>query len=77
MAKKEESALRKIRIEGPKNPDNRATVLRFERDGRKKPLDLYIGQILTVGEKEDITEEEASRLLSLGNWNVKEVKDNG
>lgn len=77
MAKKEETIAKRIRIEGPKNPENGATILRFERDGRKKALDLYIGQILTVGEKGDITEEEASRLMSLGNWKVKEVENNG
>lgn len=73
MAKK----IKKVRIEGPSNPENMASVLRFNRDGRKKPIDLIAGQVLTVGEKEDITEEEAKRLMSYGSWNIKEVEDNG
>lgn len=76
MAKKDE-AVKRIRVEGPTNPENGATVMRFNRDGRKQPIDIVAGQILTVGEKEDITEEEAQRLMSYGSWNVKEVEDNG
>lgn len=76
MAKKEE-AVKRIRVEGTTNPENGASVLRFNRDGRKQSIDIVAGQVLTVGEKEDITEEEAQRLMSYGGWNVKEVKDNG
>lgn len=75
MAKEEKSTIKRLRVEGPTNPNNGSSVLRFERDGRKKALDLYIGQILTIGEKHDITEEEANRLKSIGTWNIKEVED--
>lgn len=75
MAKDEKANIRRIRIEGPKNTENGASVLRFERDGRKKALDLVVGQILTVGEKEDITETEAQRLLAMSTWNIKEVEE--
>ena len=80
MAKKEESvkseeSVKKIRVEGPVSPENGASILRFGRDGRKKPLDLYIGQVLTVGENEDITEDEASRLMAYGSWSIKEVME--
>ena len=77
MAKKnsEHPTAKKIRVEGPVSRENGASVLRFNRDGRKKPINLYAGQVLTVGENEDITEEEASRLMSIGTWSIKEVTE--
>lgn len=75
LAKKEESVVKRIRVEGPSDPENGATVMRFNRDGRKQPIDIIAGQVLTVGEKEDVTEEEAQRLISYASWNVKEVEE--
>ena len=74
MAKKNES-VKKIRVEGPVSSENGASVLRFNRGGRKKPIDLYAGQVLTVGENQDVNEEEASRLMSIGTWSIKEVEE--
>lgn len=76
MAKKK-SAVKRIRVEGPTNPENGASVIRFNRDGRKQPIDIIAGQVLIVGDEGDITEEEAKRLMSYGGWKVKEVENNG
>ena len=75
MAKKNEESVKKIRVEGPVSSENGASVLRFNRGGRKKPIDLYAGQVLTVGDNQDVSEEEASRLMSIGTWSIKEVEE--
>lgn len=75
MAKKNEESVKKILIEGPKDPENKASILRFNREGRRKSIDLSIGQVLIVGEDGDITESEANRLMSYGGWIIKEVTE--
>jgi hypothetical protein len=68
----------KIQVDGPADVNNGASVLRFIRDGRKAPVEIIQGQVLTVGDNDehDLTFDEAQRLLSYSRWNVKEVKDN-
>lgn len=70
---KAQESPRRIEAKGPTKEENNAEVLRFYREnGRNKTMDIRKGQILTIGE--DITEEEADRLLNLNFWNFKEVK---
>lgn len=80
MAKKEEmktvANVKRIKILGPKDENNQAAILRFERDDKRKPLlKLVKEQILTVGENEDISVNEADRLLKNNSWEVKEVTE--
>ena len=79
MAKSSEnsvnSPVKKIVINGPVSSENGASVLRFNRDGRRKPIDLMVGQVLNVGEGQDITEDEAKRLMSYAGWSIKEVTE--
>ena len=80
MAKKEETKaaanMKRVKIMGPKDENNQASILRFERDDKRKPLlKLVKEQILTVGENEDISVNEAERLLKNNSWEVKEVNE--
>lgn len=63
----------KLEIVGPKDATNGASVLRFNRDRNRKAIDLVPGQILTVGDDGDITQDEAKNLLSYDRWEIKEV----
>jgi hypothetical protein len=77
--KASQSTLSKIQVVGPKEEYNGSEILRFPRDGRKKPIEIVAGQTLTVGDGEDanITEDEAKRLMTYDRWEVKEVNNNG
>lgn len=74
---KSQSTVSKIQVVGPSDETNGAEVLRFQREGNKKPIDITSGQYLTVGSGEDadISQEEAQRLLNYSRWEVKEVKE--
>lgn len=62
----------KIRALGPSDAKNGATILRYKRkDGRRTAIDIQAGMILNVGD--DITQEEADRLLNLENWQFERV----
>lgn len=76
-AKQDQKQGQQLQVIGTKDKNNGAAVLRFQRDGRKQPMDLVPGQILSVGEDQDLTADEAKRLLSVETWDVKEVKNNG
>lgn len=76
-AKQDQKQGQQIQVIGTKDKNNGAAILRFQRDGRKQPMDLVPGQILSVGEGKDLTDDEAKRLLSVETWDVKEVKNNG
>lgn len=64
---------RKIICEGPVSKDNGALIFRLPRE-RKQSLDIYKGQVLTVGE--EITPDEAEFLLAATTWKFEEVKQN-
>lgn len=72
---KTQSKLPKIQVVGPTDETNGASILRFNREGNKKPIDIVAGEYLTVGEEGDVTQDEANRLLNYSRWEVKEVKD--
>lgn len=74
---KSQSNVSKIQVVGPKDSTNGAEILRFNREGNKKAIDITAGQYLKVGSGEDadITQEEAKRLLNYDRWDVKEVND--
>lgn len=56
---------------GPVNPSNRAEVFRLNRsDGY---LDLFRGQVVTVGD--EITQTEAEYLLHSKTWKFVEVNE--
>ena len=67
--------VKKVKIIAPNDPTNGAKVLRFPRDGRKKPIDIVSDQVLKVGENQDITEDEATRLMNYKGWKVEEIKE--
>lgn len=74
----EETTLKKIQVVGPVDETNGAEVLRFVRDdGRRNPIMIARGQVLTVGDADDadITENEAQRLLNNTRWEAKEVEE--
>ena len=73
--KQAETSIKRIKVIAPVDPTNGAKVLRFHRDGRKKPIDIISEQVLTVGENEDITQDEASRLMNYSGWTVEEIKE--
>lgn len=63
----------KIRSIGPSDRFSGTEVLRYQPDDkRKSAVDIRRGQILTVGE--EITQEEAERLLSLNAWKFEGVE---
>ncbi len=62
---------KKIICKGPVSKDNGALIFRLPR-GKKEPLDIYKGQVLTVGE--EITQEEADFLIDATTWKFEEVK---
>jgi hypothetical protein len=66
----------KIRIvsNGPTDEYSNSEVLRFQpNDKRKDRIDIRKGQILTVGE--EITSEDANRLLNLKVWDFERVNN--
>lgn len=64
---------KKIICNGPVDETNGAFIFRLPREGNKEDLDIYEGQVLTVGE--EITQKEADQLLSASTWNFSEVKE--
>jgi hypothetical protein len=64
-----EKRQKKILCEGPVG-QNGAQLFRLSRN--KKPLDIYPGQLLTVGE--EISPAEAELLLNSTTWRFQEVK---
>lgn len=71
----ESKSIQKIEVVGPKDAYSLAAVYRFNRDGRKQPIDLIKGQVLSVGDDADVTENEAQRLLNNQTWEIKEVSE--
>lgn len=72
---KAESVPKQIQVVGPADETNGAAVLRFQREGNKKAIDITKGQILSVGDEGDVSEDEARRLLNYSRWEVKEYKE--
>jgi hypothetical protein len=62
--------VKKIVCNGPVDENNGALIFRFPRE-KKGDLDIYRGQILTVGE--EITEQEAAELLAATTWSFEEA----
>lgn len=75
MAEQKERAERpaekakRIKCEGPVG-SNGASVFRLPK--QKGSLDIYPGQVLTIGN--EITKEEAEQLLTATSWKFSEVK---
>lgn len=64
----------RIASHGPSDEYSNSEILRYQpNDKRKDKIDIRNGQILTVGE--DITTEDANRLLNLKVWNFERVND--
>jgi hypothetical protein len=62
----------RIICKGPVSEDNGALIFRLPRE-KKEDLDIYKGQVLTVGE--EITKEESKELLDNSSWKFSEVKE--
>jgi hypothetical protein len=63
-----------IRVIGPYDENNGSKIFRFYHDdGRKGFTDFHEGQVITVGDQ--VTQDEAERLLSNSSWEFKEVKE--
>jgi hypothetical protein len=59
---------------GPTNEYSNTEVLRFQPENKRKdPIDIRKGQILTIGQ--EITQEDANRLLNLGVWKFERVNN--
>jgi putative AlgH/UPF0301 family transcriptional regulator len=64
--------VKKIVCKGPVDENNGALIFRFPRE-KKGDLDIYRGQVLSVGE--EITEQEAAELLNATSWNFEEATE--
>ena len=69
-AEKPAEKVRKIKCEGPIHETNGASIFRLQK--QRGSLDIYPGQILTIGN--EITKDEAEQLLAATSWKFSEVK---
>lgn len=66
----------KLKAIGPKENSNGPHLLRFHRDGKKDPISIVQGQLLTVSsDNGDLTKTEAERIQQSTTWNFERVNN--